>query len=380
MPRADKVVPNGPAPRRRKTAKERSSGVHVTRKTSMPEEVEARAVETGHLVVMHSGARWNSGGGGQRPQQLAEALAEQAAVVHLCSGDRNIVQRPVRTPVIAATRYINDYVGRAWPEGIRKVFYTGYPDPVLSGLLEALPLDWFMVYDCIDAWADFTPNAWYSAAYERKAVRNAGLVTCTAQVLREHVAGLGVRRPPPVEFLPNSTALVGQEWWPDERDVDCVFVGWLENGWQSFDLFWRLCNNGHRLQVIGPRPRAGWPFEHENCEWLGQVANADLLPYLSRARVGIIPFRPGKLTEAVFPIKYCDYLAAGLPTVATHLPELDGWPFAQVAYSGAEFERMVEEALAREWPRKEIAREARAHTREARAQQLVQWLEREGAW
>lgn len=375
-----KLAPAGPSSRIRRQEELAQRRVHVTRKTSMPEEVEARAVETGHLVVMHSGARWNSAGGGQRPQQLAEALAANAAVVHLCGGDRNIVQRPVRKPVIASTRHLGEYTEREWPEGVAKVFYTGYPDPVLSGLLETLPPDWFVVYDCIDAWADFTPNAWYSAAYERKVVRCAGLVTCTATVLQEHVAGLGVRRPPPVEFLPNSTALGGQQWWPGERDVDCVFVGWLENGWQAFDLFWRLCRNGHTLRVIGPRPRAGFPFEHENCEWVGQVENTELLPHLSRARVGIIPFRPGKLTEAVFPIKYCDYLCAGLPTVATHLPELEGWPFAQVCYSATEFERAVAAALTRDWPREEIAREARAHTREARAQQLVELLQREGAW
>jgi hypothetical protein len=62
--------------------------------------------------------------------------------------------------------------------------------------------------------------------------------------------------------------------------------------------------------------------------------------------VGIIPFRINPLTEATNPVKVYEMLAAGLPVVATDLPELRALsPWVAVARSPEEFAARIAEAL-----------------------------------
>jgi glycosyltransferase involved in cell wall biosynthesis len=60
----------------------------------------------------------------------------------------------------------------------------------------------------------------------------------------------------------------------------------------------------------------------ENFTWLGPKKYSLLPSYLEQSKVGMIPFRLNELTEAVNPIKYYEYMAAGLPVVAPPMREL----------------------------------------------------------
>ncbi|CAK6687476.1 glycosyltransferase [Synechococcus sp. CBW1107] len=85
------------------------------------------------------------------------------------------------------------------------------------------------------------------------------------------------------------------------------------------------CPNIHRL---GPRPYGALPA------------------YLKGAAVGLIPARINAYTRAMFPMKFFEYLAAGLPVVATPLPALE--PYASVvalAPDAESFAAAVAEAL-----------------------------------
>jgi len=60
-----------------------------------------------------------------------------------------------------------------------------------------------------------------------------------------------------------------------------------------------------------------------NIRFLGQKTFAELPAYCSAFDVGLIPFVFNDLTAAVNPIKLREYLSAGLPVVASALPDVD---------------------------------------------------------
>ena len=56
---------------------------------------------------------------------------------------------------------------------------------------------------------------------------------------------------------------------------------------------------------------------------LHSPVNTDRLPeFFKGARIGIIPFQRNEHTDAVFPLKFFEYMAAGLAVVTTDLPSL----------------------------------------------------------
>jgi GT2 family glycosyltransferase len=62
--------------------------------------------------------------------------------------------------------------------------------------------------------------------------------------------------------------------------------------------------------------------KYPNIIFLGEVPYSQLPGYLSNWGVAIIPFVVNKLTLATNPVKMYEYSAAGIPTVATALPEI----------------------------------------------------------
>jgi glycosyltransferase involved in cell wall biosynthesis len=92
--------------------------------------------------------------------------------------------------------------------------------------------------------------------------------------------------------------------------------------------------------------------------------------------VGVIPYRRSRLTASIFPMKIYEYLAAGLPVVASGLPSLEG--MAEVALvDGADAAvQAIEEALAEDTLDRRRARSAavRGHSWEARLAEIREAL------
>ena len=60
-----------------------------------------------------------------------------------------------------------------------------------------------------------------------------------------------------------------------------------------------------------------------NIHLLGPKPYRDLPIYMAHSQVGLLPCLLNKYTESMFPMKFFEYLAAGLPVVSTQLPALD---------------------------------------------------------
>ncbi len=189
-----------------------------------------------------------------------------------------------------------------------------------------------VVYHCVDEYSAFegVPHE-ALVAMERDLVRRADLVLTSGQQLRDERRSLNGR----VYFVPHgvdvahfSRALDGDAAVPDDiRRLGGPIVGFfgLIADWVDVELIraiaqarrdWTLVLIGRTVTDVGPI--AGLP----NVHLLGQKPYDALPDYCRAFDVGIVPFRVNDLTVRANPLKLREYLAAGLPVVATPLPEV----------------------------------------------------------
>jgi len=84
-----------------------------------------------------------------------------------------------------------------------------------------------------------------------------------------------------------------------------------------------------------------------NVHFLGRRPYQTLPGYCRGFDVALLPFAIDDLTMHANPLKLREYLSAGLPVVATDIPEAHALePLVRVAADGAEFVRQVGECLA----------------------------------
>lgn len=81
---------------------------------------------------------------------------------------------------------------------------------------------------------------------------------------------------------------------------------------------------GHHFVLIGPEAT---PLDalrgRPNIHLLGPRPSEALPAYYAASDAGIVPFRRSPLTDATCPIKLYEYLAAGLPVIASRWPEME---------------------------------------------------------
>ncbi len=98
--------------------------------------------------------------------------------------------------------------------------------------------------------------------------------------------------------------------------------------WFAFDLLNEVVEqlSQYRFVIIGPiddavAAEAVRLAQHANVELLSTRSSDEIADYVAMFDVGIIPFVVDTMTAAVSPLKMYEYLAAGIPCVATPLPE-----------------------------------------------------------
>jgi glycosyltransferase involved in cell wall biosynthesis len=110
-----------------------------------------------------------------------------------------------------------------------------------------------------------------------------------------------------------------------------------------------------------------------NIHLLGGRHHAALPGVLRGADAGIIPYASNQLTASIFPMKVYEYLAAGLPVVATELPALAGVDAIATAPDAQRFAAALDTALAQNSDKEGAARSqaAAAHSWETRLTQIA---------
>jgi glycosyltransferase involved in cell wall biosynthesis len=103
------------------------------------------------------------------------------------------------------------------------------------------------------------------------------------------------------------------------------------------------------LVLVGPRedddPAVTALLARANVHHLGPVPHDAVPAHVRALDVGLVPARPSDYATAMFPMKFFEYLAAGVPVVATPLPALREFGAAAAMVPPSGFEEAVRAEL-----------------------------------
>lgn len=274
----------------------------------------------------------------------------------------------------------------------------GLPGPIVYWVYDpcALPMvaGDFVVYDCVDDYAEQAGSAGRGRALmtaaDRKIGRVARLIFTTATPLYERhrqwndraylVRNVG-------DYSHFSSASDRKIAAPELLDLPHPVIGFVGNILPSkvdLHLLETLAKARPEwtLVLIGPeRPGAGDQLRAlaalPNVVWLGKKPYERLPAYVAAFDVALIPYVANNYTRSCFPLKVFEYLAAGKPVVASGLPELSGMePDVVVADTQPLFLAAVADALSNDGDnarhrRRELARRNTWETKTERLLGLV---------
>ena len=270
--------------------------------------------------------------------------------------------------------------------GIRRPILWSYV-PQAETLLAALDPE-VVVYHCVDDIAAQAriDTASFRAAEQRFAAR-ADLVLASAPALVARMRELSTN----VLYAPNvadtdlfARALAPGRVDPELRDLAhplIVFTGAIVAVKLDLPLLVALARArvSWSFALVGPigpgEPRADVSVlsGEANIHLLGHRSYEQLPDVLRGADAGLIPYTLNELTRSIFPMKVYEYLAAGLPVVATPLPALAGIEAVATAPDAGGIARLLDDALATDTPERRVARSRATaeHSWERRLQEIA---------
>lgn len=243
-----------------------------------------------------------------------------------------------------------------------------------------------IVFDSVDEPSEEF-EAWRPNYY--RAVSSADLVLTASDKLYQMASALNSR----VYLLPNacdydyfsgSSKRDYQEADGDITGIKRPIIGYIGvvASWCDLDLITAVADNFPHcnLVIIGPLYNVSQVPQRPNIHWLGFKPYEKLAAYARSFDLGIIPFKNTSMTESVNPIKMWEYMAAGLPVVATALPEAKKHgDLVLYSENQAQFLSNVELALYHDTPEKKQQRQqlAQENSWMQRAQTVLEIIEQE---
>jgi uncharacterized SAM-binding protein YcdF (DUF218 family)/glycosyltransferase involved in cell wall biosynthesis len=257
----------------------------------------------------------------------------------------------------------------------RPITWTFLPTPLARDLVMRLDSA-LTIYYCIDDLASSSPEARRIAASEEQLFRDADLVFVTSEQLRQRAARISTR----VHVFPFGVSLeaferVRESDAPPPDDIAAIprpiagYVGGLHQ-WVDRDL---LCEVARRMPdtsivLVGPEQADMSALRaFPNVHLLGKKAHADVPAYVKAFDAGLVPYRLSDYTANVYPTKLNEYLAMGVPVVATDLAEIrrfnsDHGDIVSIGADAEQYAAAIRRALAPSTPADRERRIAVART------------------
>ncbi|MBS0392654.1 MAG: glycosyltransferase [Proteobacteria bacterium] len=306
-------------------------------------------------LVIIAGVPFDDIGGGQRSAQIARSalkMGRHVVYVYIYKKFDFDLNRHVES-IVNVPGLWHVHVDAATPTDVLRSVTPGstllieFPHPKALPYLETFNLRGMRtVFELIDDWDSSLGGDWFDYETYRDFVGKSNVVVGTAKVLVNKLRDLG--RVDAI-YLPNAAnECIFDKYKKYTRPFDmptgfrriALYFGSLYGEWFSWDYLREAAvNNGDiAFILIGDKPaRDRMPSLPSNVYFLGGKSILDLPAYLAYADCSLLPFVPGKISDAVSPIKVFEYLFAACPVVATELPEIVDYPGVSVAQSAAEF-------------------------------------------
>ncbi|AOR24722.1 CDP-glycerol glycerophosphotransferase family protein [Clostridium taeniosporum] len=208
------------------------------------------------------------------------------------------------------------------------VFLCGHPDCL--DLLSDLDEHSNIIYDCMDDWSEFVHDiAWGKLDIIQKERKLASISKCVIASAKKLCAKM-MPYNKNVHYIPNGVNTKDYELdkkiIPEDLKMingpKILFMGAIA-GWVDVELLNFLCKKrpNYNFIFLGNIFKEKLP-DFKNVYYLGIKNYFSLKYYTSNVDVSIIAFKKNKLTSSVSPLKFFEYISAGLPVITTMLPEL----------------------------------------------------------
>lgn len=210
------------------------------------------------------------------------------------------------------------------------IVWTFLPTELARDLLRALEPE-LTVYYCIDDFAASSAAARRIRKSEHKLFKEVDLVFVTAEHLRQRAAKFSKH----VHVFP--FAVDFERFEKARKDPDGVaaelaalprpiigYVGGVHR-WIDLEMMERAVVEFREASFVfvGPaQTDVSALAKHPNVHFLGARSHEQVPQYIKGFDVGIVPYQLSEYTKNVYPTKLNEYLAMGIPVVATDLPEI----------------------------------------------------------
>jgi teichuronic acid biosynthesis glycosyltransferase TuaH len=222
------------------------------------------------------------------------------------------------------------------------LWYTTPAYPYLSGVLQ-----WDrIIYDCSDLWS--APRGVKDKIFsklersqikkaEDKIAKSSDLIFATSDFLAQEIQERLNRKAIIVE---NGVDLeifklcshCNKDLLADIPKPRFGFIGGMK-GKINFSLVKKMAdtNPAWSIVLVGPLSSGANEFNDllgcKNVYWMGEVESGEVPHYIKSFDVGIMPYKEIEYNKAVFPLKFYEYLAAGIPVVGCGLPSTNKYSF-----------------------------------------------------
>ncbi|MCD2511084.1 glycosyltransferase [Comamonas endophytica] len=303
-------------------------------------------------LVIITGVPFDDVGGGQRAAQLARcALKTGRNVVYLYiyqKFDFEMNQHVESNVQLQGLTHL--HIAATSPETVlrmissRSTVIFEFPHPAAIPYLDSFNKRGLRtVFELIDDWETSLGGGWFDIDVYRRFVADSQSVTGTAKLLVER---LRQNNRSDAIYSPNAAnEYIFDKYKTYRRPSDLqkewqrigLYFGSLYGEWFAWDYLKEaaIANAGTAFVLIGDRPEG--KSLPSNVHMLGAKSIEELPGYLAHSDFCLLPFSPGKISDAVSPIKIFEYLFSGKTVVSTNLPEVNGYPGVLIGNSPGEF-------------------------------------------
>jgi len=302
-------------------------------------------------IVIFSGVPYNDIGGGQRSAQLTRAALRTGRVVlyvyaypkydftkqtYVTSNLNilNLVHRSIKQ------LNVEEFLGFI---NLNTTVIFEIPHPLFVEYFEISRIRGVRtVFELIDDWNTSLGGDWFDKNVYVKFVKECDKVVGTAKVLVTQLREIGRED---AIYLPNAAnEYLFDSYKNYKRPSDlpdnpiALYFGSLYGEWFLWDYIEGSANNnkGINFCLIGNCSKET-PIMPDNVYFLGEKEIIQLPAYIQAAEFCLLPFKTGKLADAVSPIKIFEYLFMAKPVVSTNIAEVIGLPLVSIARTEEEF-------------------------------------------